>query len=520
MPISKNRSFTLLLTILLSANTYVLAQNYKQQSLEHIRLAEQYHNSGKYNQAKTELGAALKLDPQNPEILNSLGAIYLSLSESSADKEQQISNLVEARRYFTSALDINPDYAAAWNGMAGVYYLSNESTKAISCYKKALGLAPKRAFEVYTNLANTLRDGGQMTEAEENYKNAIELNPLYAPGHNGYAELLYNEQRYAEALPEAVEAIRLKPDYSTAYYHLGLIECADDKKDDALKAYILSLRYEKNPRYAQDTRSLIGQLGLDVKTVSSPDLDRFQNSLCRPLSTALVVKKDKTAMVAMNNPAQKDQVATKESEHTSSEKSVPVQPNGVGSEEQIKQIRSLMDNREWEKAIDQLSALLKKYPDDAVILNELGVVYVNQKKYTAAAKLFKKAITSSHGQLGPAYYNLGQTYLCNHDYVKAQEYLEKAKKLDKDDPGNRALINNSLGMVLKHKGDLSAAQAAYEAAIADGGNLHPVFHYNLAILLERMNKPKEAAKEFNLYLQLAPNGINAKTAQDRLKRII
>ena len=35
---------------------------------------------------------------------------------------------------------------------------------------------------------------------------------------------------------------------------LALIECADGNKIDALKAYLLSLRYEKNPRYAQDTR--------------------------------------------------------------------------------------------------------------------------------------------------------------------------------------------------------------------------------------------------------------------------
>jgi len=501
----------LALTLCLIDNAYVFAQGDKHGLADHIRLAEHYHDLGQYNQAKLELEAALKLDPKNPEILNSLGAIYLNLSESSPESEKRISNLVAARKYFTSALNLDSDFAAAWNGMAGVYYLSAENTKAISCYKKALALAPKRAYEVYTNLANTLRDSGQMVDAEENYQKAIELNPLYAPAHNGYAELLYNKQRFSEALPEAVEAIRLKPDYATAYYHLGLIQCAGGNKTDALKAYLLSLRYEKNPRYGQDTRLLISQLGLDISLVSAHDLEQFQNNLCRPTPAPSAVQKNKKQAEAA--------AELSATEANLSKASVPELPEGPLRSE-LNTIHILMTNKEWERAAAELSVLLKKHPDDAVVLNELGLVYFNQKKYSAAEKLFKRAIVSSRQQSSTIYYNLGQVYLCNHNLIKAQECLEKAKGLAKNEPGNRALINNTLGIALKQKGDLSGAQTAYEEAIADGGKQYPVFHYNLGMLLEKMNKQKEAAKEFNLYLQLDPNGLNAKNAKNHLSKML
>ena len=85
--------------------------------------------------------------------------------------------------------------------------------------------------------------------------------------------------RISQAYSEAIEAIRLKPNYATAYYHLGLIEAARNNKVNALKAYLLSLRYESNSNYAQETQSLINKLDLDSNRISFQDLKEFQAKL-------------------------------------------------------------------------------------------------------------------------------------------------------------------------------------------------------------------------------------------------
>ena len=110
------------------------------------------------------------------------------------------------------------------------------------------------------------------------------------------------------------------------------------------------------------------------------------------------------------------------------------------------------------------------------------------------------------------------------DIITNELCLKQIEKIKNESPvtdsENSALINNALGILFKRKGDFLAAQNAYREAINSGGNNFPVIHYNLALLLEKMNKSKEAAYEFNTYLRLAPNGINARNAQNHLKKCL
>ncbi len=481
----------------------LLAYENSPQALGHLKSAKAYVERGLYEQAKIELEAGLKSDPKSPDLLNNLGAIYLRFGQSHKRESKSADYLEKARNYFTQALDNNPDFPSAWNGLADTYYLSGNTQQAISYYKKALSLSPKNAYESQTNLANAQRDLGLLTEAQTNYEKAIELNPLYAPAHNGYAELLLNQKELTQAHSEILEAIRLKPHYAIAYYHLGLLETARGNRMQALKAYLLSLRYETNSSYAQETQALINKLELDSNKVSFEELKKYQAELCQSLSGTETQTEE-----------QKQPSLTTET-HKASSSINNTLPNAQAS---ITTIEVFVANKQWAKAHKEISRLLKIHPNDPVLLNELGLVFFNQKKYSNAEKALTEAITKSNNKLAAAYYNLGQVYLAQHNWKKAQPVLEKAKSLTIEQSENSALIDNALAILLKQKGDLSAAQSAYNEAIRVGGDNYPVIHYNLAILLEQMDKPSEAAKEFNTYLRLAPSGLNAVNAQSHLKK--
>ncbi len=493
----------LFLILISTANCQILlAYENNPQSLKHLKAAKVYVNQGAYQQAKIELEAGLKNDPKSPDILNNLGAIYLRLGQNHKDESKCSIYLEKAKTYFSQALDADPNFSSAWNGLADTYYLEGHAQQAISYYKKALSLSPKHACELQTNLANAQRDLALLPEAKDNYQKAIVSNPLYAPAHNGYAELLLSQNDLSQAYSEILKAIKIKPDYAGAYYHLGLIESARGNKNQALKAYLLSLRYETNSTYAQETQALIDKLGLDSNNISFAELKKFQAELSQPVA---IISSDKQAKFPSNQESL--------NKNNSSIK------NTSDAQQSIASIELLIVDKQWTKANKEVSRLLKVHPDDAVLLNELGLILFNEKKYTSAEKALLEGVAKSDKKLAAAYYNLGQVYLAKHNLSKAQSMFENAKSLAKEQSENYALIDNALAILFKQNGDLDSARSTYEEAIKMGGNNYPVIHYNLAILLEQIKKPKEATQEFNTYLQLAPHGLNAIKAQKYLKSI-
>jgi hypothetical protein len=69
---------------------------------------------------------------------------------------------------------------------------------------------------------------------------------------------------------------------------------------------------------------------------------------------------------------------------------------------------------------------------------------------------------------------------------------------------------------MKQKNQLDSADQEYKLAIAQSMGKYPVFHYNRGILLEKMNKPKEAKQEYKFYIDKSPSGVNILKAKLRL----
>ena len=68
------------------------------------------------------------------------------------------------------------------------------------------------------------------------------------------------------------------------------------------------------------------------------------------------------------------------------------------------------------------------YPD---VLNNLGVIYIYEKNYTAAQISFEKAIRLKPEAVNP-YYNLACIYAAKGDIKQAIDYLKKAYSLDEN----------------------------------------------------------------------------------------
>ncbi|HTX39116.1 MAG TPA: winged helix-turn-helix domain-containing protein [Bryobacteraceae bacterium] len=129
-------------------------------------------------------------------------------------------DLKKAIGFFQQAIDKDPNYALAYDGLAdcwiplgwyGFVAPSGAFPRARDAITKALSLDDSLA-EAHTSLAFvTVYYDRDWAGADREFRRAIELNPNYANGHHWYAEFLSLVGRHAQAIAESQRARELDP---------------------------------------------------------------------------------------------------------------------------------------------------------------------------------------------------------------------------------------------------------------------------------------------------------------------
>jgi TolB-like protein/Tfp pilus assembly protein PilF len=158
--------------------------------------------------------------------------------------------------YFQQAIDIDPNYALAYVGLATAYrsFALTADAPATEVFPKAKAAAQK-AVELDDNLAEAHAVLGftimwydwDWNAAENQYKRALELDPNSADTHWGYAHLLSNTGRHAEALAEIKRALELDPLNSMLNACQGLYLIDAGHTDEALAS--LQRAFEIDPNF-------------------------------------------------------------------------------------------------------------------------------------------------------------------------------------------------------------------------------------------------------------------------------
>ena len=127
----------------------------------------------------------------------------------------------KALGFFEQAIQIDPNYAPAYSGMADAYIMLGEhgSVPALSIMSKARASAT-RALEIDPSLAEAHVSLGSVAgryewnwpESEQHFRRAIELNPSYPTAHHWYGyDYLAPQGRLEEAIAELERAHHLDP---------------------------------------------------------------------------------------------------------------------------------------------------------------------------------------------------------------------------------------------------------------------------------------------------------------------
>jgi TolB-like protein/DNA-binding winged helix-turn-helix (wHTH) protein/Tfp pilus assembly protein PilF len=169
-------------------------------------------------------------------------------------------SLNRAMEYFSQAIDLDPNYAAPYSGLADSYVLFGMSFDVGGrppgeVYPKARAAALKASelnaalSDAHNSLAFVkLNYDWDWPGAETEFKRALELNPGYAHAHHWYAHLLLSRGREHEALAESNRALELDPLSPIINLHLAWHYLYTRQYDRAFDQLAKTL--ELDPNYA------------------------------------------------------------------------------------------------------------------------------------------------------------------------------------------------------------------------------------------------------------------------------
>jgi eukaryotic-like serine/threonine-protein kinase len=156
--------------------------------------------------------------------------------------------------YFNQAIALDQSFALAYAGLADCYALLVEysSTPPQELYPKVKAAAQSAIAiddslaEAYTSLAAAYEYEWNWTEAENNYRRAIQLNTNYQTAHHWYAAFLSGRLRHDEALAEIKHALELEPASVIINTALGRTYYCARKYDLAIEQLKRTLDMDQN----------------------------------------------------------------------------------------------------------------------------------------------------------------------------------------------------------------------------------------------------------------------------------
>jgi TolB-like protein/Flp pilus assembly protein TadD len=178
--------------------------------------------------------------------------------------------LEHAVEYFEGALNLDPDFALAYSGLADTYMMQTQGwglaprdvfPKAREAAERALELDPTLA-EAHTSLGGVhLFYDWDFEAAEASFQRAIELNPNYAPAPHWLGISLYSRARFAEAGQAVQRALALDPQSPYVRMNAGYLLYVSRQYDRAIEVYGDAIRADSNAIVRALRGSVYLQLG-------------------------------------------------------------------------------------------------------------------------------------------------------------------------------------------------------------------------------------------------------------------
>ncbi|MGB3514239.1 MAG: glycosyltransferase 61 family protein [Microcoleaceae cyanobacterium] len=200
-------------TVWLSAMTEATPDNFDIWMTELIEILEttaiQYLNAGKLQQAE-------KIYWQILEVNHTEAKTYYNLGNTIAYQGRE----EEAIECWEKAVELQPDFLAAYQSLASLFQRLREFQKAISYYLKMLEIQPN-SLEVYENLGLCFSAMNYLEEARAYCQLSIKIQTDYSPAWGNWGIILLKQGKLEEAIARLKMAIEIQLNFIQAYLNFN-----------------------------------------------------------------------------------------------------------------------------------------------------------------------------------------------------------------------------------------------------------------------------------------------------------
>jgi tetratricopeptide (TPR) repeat protein len=175
----------------------------------------------------------------------------------------------KAIEFFTEAIKLDPDFAHAYSGLADAYIQSGRTIgvqseaayrKAEEYAVKALALNPDLAearislgMAVYKNTKN-------FEQAEKHFRRAIDINPSLSEAHHSYGIILVENGCVKDAIREIKIAAELEPNSASINYTLGAVLFNEKRFADAIPHFDRAIKNSEDFAAAYGSKAVAQQI--------------------------------------------------------------------------------------------------------------------------------------------------------------------------------------------------------------------------------------------------------------------
>ncbi|CAL1531228.1 unnamed protein product [Lymnaea stagnalis] len=202
----------------------------------HYNIAKLSSDSGNTTFAIEQYELAIKLNPVYDQAMNNLANIY---------KDQN--KVEEAEILLDKAVQISPDFAAAWMNRGIVKGALKKYSEAEHSYKQ--GIRCRRNYpDCYYNLGNLYLDMNRSQDALDAWRNATVLKPTHWNSWNNAIILMDNLKMYDQAENLALTALKIMPDNPSLIFSLANVYGKQEKYAESEKMFLAAIKRDpSNP---------------------------------------------------------------------------------------------------------------------------------------------------------------------------------------------------------------------------------------------------------------------------------
>jgi len=177
------------------------------------------------------------------------------------------SYLLLGKEMFAKAVEIDPNYARAYAGMAscisrlwGMYNVPTNAADLLAITDKALSLDPNLA-EAHAARGEALANSDRRPEAEQAFERALELDPNSFDASLSYARFCVTEGKFDRAIELYTRALEIQPDDSQAPMLLQIVYRSIGRFDESEKYGRLGIKRAEEQLKLHPENSRPAQLG-------------------------------------------------------------------------------------------------------------------------------------------------------------------------------------------------------------------------------------------------------------------